>query len=265
MPKTTNKLWNDKEDEIIRNEYPDCVIEELCKKMRRTRDSIVSRASILGVRKNKVIVKKKYFVNADYFKEINSKEKAYWYGFVWADGGVYKNAFEMTLNKKDLQHLKIFKSAITSKHPIKKHYKYNTFRFQFCSKYFVKNLNKLNVTERKSYTTLTPIIDDKYFINFLMGLFDGDGCFTCNKMQIVSTENVANWLNKKIYELYKLDSKIYNIKGSVAKRFTIMKKRHVLSIMNLLYKNNRLFLKRKKDKFIASKKDLQYPVYGGQN
>jgi len=265
MPKTTNKLWNNKEDEIIRNEYPDCVIDDLCKKMGRPRDSILSRASILGVKKNKLIVKKKYFINHDYFQKIDSKEKAYWYGFIWADGGIYKNCFCMALNKKDLPHLKKLREAISSSHLIKKDRKYNTYKLQFSSKFLIKNLNKLNITERKSYTHLVPVIEDKYFINFLMGLFDGDGSFSCKRMQIVCTENVAKWLNKKIDDLYQLDSRIYNIKGSVAKRFSIHRRKDVLSIMNSLYENNKIFLKRKKDKFNAFKKDLKSAAYGGQS
>ena len=257
MPKTTNKIWNEKEDQIIKNEYADCVIDNLCQKMNRTKDSILSRASILGIKKNKLIVKRKYDVDHDYFKIIDSEEKAYWYGFIWADGSVYKNVFELALNEKDLSHLKKFKFAIKSSHEIKKHNRYNTYRFLFSSSYMIRNLNKLNITERKSYTNLVPIIKNEYFVHFLMGLFDGDGCFSANKMKIVCTENVATWLNKKIYELYGLDSKIYNIKGSVAKKFNIQKKSHVLAIMNLLYENNKFFLQRKKDKFDISKKDLE--------
>ena len=43
----------------------------------------------------------KLSLNIDYFKEINSFEKAYWLGFICADGCIHKNGGKLTITVKD--------------------------------------------------------------------------------------------------------------------------------------------------------------------
>ena len=48
------------------------------------------------------------------FKNINSEEKAYWLGFLYADGNVSlkDNSIELSLQSLDIEHLYKFKSFI---------------------------------------------------------------------------------------------------------------------------------------------------------
>ena len=59
----------------------------------------------------------KYTYNENYFKIIDSEEKAYWLGFLYADGCItrfYRNeklksmSLELTLQSNDIEHLKKF-------------------------------------------------------------------------------------------------------------------------------------------------------------
>lgn len=54
--------------------------------------------------------------NEHIFDNIDTEEKAYWLGFIFADGYIsslnakYKNVFELSLSIKDLNHIKKFNS-----------------------------------------------------------------------------------------------------------------------------------------------------------
>ena len=53
-------------------------------------------------------------INSNTFNIIDSEEKAYWLGFLYADGYVSKiREFELSLSLKDLNHLEKFKKAFT--------------------------------------------------------------------------------------------------------------------------------------------------------
>jgi hypothetical protein len=246
---TQNKQpWSKDEDQTIINEYADCDIKEFCKKLKRTIDSVTSRAYFLKVKKNKVHNYMKYELNKDYFKKIDTKRKAYWYGFLWADGSMYKNFFELALNEKDLYAIEQFKQDIESTHPIIDLKNNNCYSLRFNSKTFAEHLRAINITARKSYTHLIPIISDEYFINFLMGIFDGDGTFT-RSIGITTNENVAIWLQTKLLDLYNIKASIYNIKGTIAKKLSINKIADNLFLLEKMYNNNDFYLKRKKHKY----------------
>lgn len=58
-----------------------------------------------------------------FFSVIETEEKAYWLGFIAADGCIRKNksgSYELSIHlaEKDIEHLAAFKSAIQSDHKI---------------------------------------------------------------------------------------------------------------------------------------------------
>lgn len=65
-------------------------------------------------------INRKYNVNAEYFSDINTQEKAYWLGFIWADGSIGKtaprcsgpNRFTLTQVETEANHLQAFVQAI---------------------------------------------------------------------------------------------------------------------------------------------------------
>lgn len=69
----------------------------------------------------------RYNFNEHYFDNIDSSDKAYWIGFIWADGYVCKrdrgNRYEYNLKlelcKEDSKHLETFVKCIDGNYPIK--------------------------------------------------------------------------------------------------------------------------------------------------
>lgn len=60
---------------------------------------------------------KKYNYNTTYFEKIDSPEKAYWLGFLYADGCVRKNGksliLEITLSKTDKLQLEKLRNVLS--------------------------------------------------------------------------------------------------------------------------------------------------------
>lgn len=58
------------------------------------------------------ISKRKYIINDNFFENINSEEKAYILGFIYADGNLHKNEFAISLElaKKDSKTLNKIKN-----------------------------------------------------------------------------------------------------------------------------------------------------------
>lgn len=155
-------------------------------------ESIKKICSLLNLSKNKLyrirkkynlklVNNRKYFYNFNYFEKIDSKEKAYWLGFIFADGYIKKNnsVLKIELSIKDIELLKSFNKCIEGNVPI-------TFRKQkngvescilvISSSKFVHNLINLGCVNKKSLITRLPELNsDDLNLSFLLGYYDGDG------------------------------------------------------------------------------------------
>lgn len=136
-------------------------------------------------------IKRKYEIsNESIFNSINTDEKAYWLGFLWADGYIIKaknkepEGVRIELNINDAGHVKKFLSFLGSQHPIKtvkpqlhKHGPvYTHARVDIYSRALTSGLLKLGLCAHRSTTSVeVPTIQDQFLRHFLRGLFDGDG------------------------------------------------------------------------------------------
>jgi len=67
---------------------------------------------------------KKYKVNENYFEKIDTEEKAYWLGFLYADSNVRihkgrSGILKLKLKQSDKQHIEKFNKCLNSNYPIK--------------------------------------------------------------------------------------------------------------------------------------------------
>lgn len=136
----------------------------------------------------------KYNYNKDYFKKIDSAEKAYWLGFLYADGCItrfYKGdeirsmSLEISLAIKDKEHLVKFNKAIDSNVPIKcrdislNGKKHGSCRLVINCTKMCYDLINLGCTPHKTFDIKFPtndIVPDEYIKFWMEGFFDGDGC-----------------------------------------------------------------------------------------
>lgn len=130
--------------------------------------------------------------NHAFFSSIDSEEKAYWLGYLSADGCLYQHKtrkcypiLSVNLSSADYKHLERFKKALQSSHPIKNYiYNYKTpnqkvSRLTISSQQIGKDLIQWGVTPRKTSALKWPdFLSDELLRHYLRGIFDGDGCFS---------------------------------------------------------------------------------------
>lgn len=125
-------------------------------------------------------------VDETLFDEIDTEEKAYWLGFIFADGNISATDFRVTLNLsiKDESHLLKFKEFLKYTGNISyTHGEHPGCRIFFRSKHMWNSLNNLGCTPAKSLTLNFPeqsVFKYPYLIkHFIRGYCDGDGFLGC--------------------------------------------------------------------------------------
>lgn len=135
------------------------------------------------------------------FDEINTAEKAYWLGFILADG--YHNETRGTLTIKlqytDYNHLIKFANFIA--YPIEK-IKINIHKItnnKLCSitinsRYLSNALIELNIRQRKSAKEKIADIPYQYYKDYIRGIIDGDGHINHNRIDICNSIEVLSFV-----------------------------------------------------------------------
>jgi hypothetical protein len=134
------------------------------------------------------------FIKEDYFSIIDTKEKAYWLGFIYSDGSIYQNKpdgpynrFGFDLSRKDEIMINRFAQAIGFSLKYKNYLSRTRTRngkiridegvtLEFQSDIFTGYLKELGVSPDKTFRISLPDLGDRELnLAFLLGFFDGDG------------------------------------------------------------------------------------------
>lgn len=198
-------------------------------------------------------------VDKSIFERIDTEEKAYWLGFLYADGYVSDKGVELTLKAEDLKHIEKFKAFMKSEHKIS--YKKNTNAYRICitSQEIAQDLINLGCAQCKSLTLTFPSKEQvpEYLIHhFMRGYFDGDGCIAYGQGQYrLSILGTSEFLDK--YEDYILN--ILNRTNRNKRRYNgqalsiqYAGTEQVYKIYNFLYKDATIYLNRKYNKFLKN-------------
>lgn len=210
------------------------------------------------IRTNQKQPNKKY-VNENYFETIDTEEKAYWLGFMYADGCVNssRDSIELSLKEEDYEHIVKFKNALNSEHKIGKkikcinNKKYISYRLCIKSKKLKNDLIKHGCIPKKTKTLTFPNLRNDLVIHFIRGYVDGDGCITTHKTSKISLEilGIYDFLNG-IRNFFNLDNSkyIYGFNHSDIKRLVITGQK-AFNIIESMYKNCTISLDRKFNRY----------------
>ena len=116
-------------------------------------------------------------VNHKAFDPPMTPEKAYWIGFLLADGCVYDNRIVLGLNARDESHVKLFQKFVQGEYySICRTASNNASTFKFVSKHMSGRLVKYGIVPCKSLTECFGAgIAELLMSHYVRGVFDGDG------------------------------------------------------------------------------------------
>jgi hypothetical protein len=204
-------------------------------------------------------VQRKYKTDDHYFDVIDNESKAYWIGFISADGNICENALQINLSEIDKDHLYKFLKEISPTRPIclsaARSYhgkKYNTALLKIRSNHLINTLIGYGINRRKSLT-LSPCLDkipEHLTRHYWRGVFDGDGGISRNnkypqklRIDFVGSMDMVNAFHKFV-------GGFDNNNASIRKMSNIYtvcycKKQSVINILSALYRDANVFLDRK--------------------
>lgn len=220
------------------------------------------------------IATRTYSFNEYAFLTIDTQEKAYWLGFLMADGYNHesKNCVTIRLQNEDREHLEklkkflSFTGNIRTYHRVtkKNHLERDYCELYLCSPIFCKILSEKGCIQRKTYVLQFPEYLSKNLLpHFLRGYFDGDGCISITRRKnrtpnsktyqfnIVGMQHVLQKMQEIICENAQV-AKTTIAKHKNDKAVTIHWSGYgvVLKILNFLYKDATIYLQRKYEKYM---------------
>lgn len=205
-------------------------------------------------------------MDSHYFDVIDTADKAYWLGFLYADGYVASNSniIELALNEADYNHVVLFQEAINNKNKL--YYKTinnasgtksHCWKLSFKDKQMKEDLIKHGCGPKKSHEIKLPSLTGYLMQHFIRGYFDGDGCILMsNRYTINITSGCLNMLEQlKLYLENELGvtMKIYqDTRSTSTYRLCCNRQEESLNILKYLYNNSteKNRLARKYEKFL---------------
>lgn len=259
--------WTIEETEKLKTLYNSNVsMKDISKALNRTYIAVRSKAVELKL-STYGFVKRKYNANHEYFKKIDSIEKAYIFGLWCADGCISDGRFDIAQHSKDEYLLMEIKKLLEYTGPLKKNGPHN-MRLTISSKEICQDIKNLGGMERKSVVMPFPSVPEVYYLDFIRGYCDGDGSVWYKKpkdkknhylyCKIIGGHILLSHIQKYILENYNLLLNLRTIDQN--NNFSILDAngKKAQQFLDLMYKSvndkkTNLFLTRKYEQYL---KDL---------
>ncbi len=221
---------------------------------------------------------RKYNIDQNYFEVIDSEEKAYWLGFIAADGTIRlrhgnvesKNrgsSIILKLAVKDTDQVKRFSDVFGGGSKLEYNRDYTKTKdgrpsySDYCrvgiySNKLVEDIIDKGVTPRKSFTISKPNIDEKYMFHYLRGYFDGNGSISFEAQeskkyegkQIIKKLNVSIATGSVMLKEWIIDfCAKHDVEFVKSNKFDIISKnmKTARNFIRLIYKDATIYLERK--------------------
>lgn len=222
-----------------------------------------------------------YEIDDSFFEKIDTEEKAYILGFLYADGNLHKKNYhiKLKLQERDKYILEAMNIALKSNKPLYFHKKIkkehqNQFSIVISNKKMYNDVIKIGLYPDKTYDLrFKKVFDDKLYSHFLRGYFDGDGCICVynnrpkymskktglekeynrqmGEVSFTGTKLMCIWLKDFLLKNLKIESHINDNKkhDSRITNLKITTQHGIFKFYEFLYKDAHIFLERKKEKF----------------
>ena len=217
--------------------------------------SQILKSKQISMRSIKERTFRKYFVDENYFNEMNSNDKFWVLGLLYSDGYNYTNKnnknFSLCFHKNDLECLEKVKSCIKYSGEIKQHNNKNAYYLTVNSVVMSDKLDEMGCVQAKSFVLKWPNINmnQEQSWHFLRGIWDGDGSIKLRKHKGISRRGIKVELSSASLEFLsnvkqfidKIDIKnkiIHTDKTSRCQRLIINGTyKNSLKFLNMIYSN----------------------------
>ena len=195
----------------------------------------------------------------NFFEEINTEEKAYWLGFIYADGHIRKKNYvvDIVVGAKDKNHLLKLAELLNYFH-LRYRSKTNGFCLSLCSSKIWEDLKKKTENICETFWQLSEFL--KW--HFIRGFFDGDGTIVYSLYHLTKSishcrieftdhvpflESLFQFFQEKGY--HPVLKKDKNVKTETFRRLQLQKRHEIFDCYQNFYSNANIYLERKKEKF----------------
>lgn len=223
-----------------------------------------------GITKTFSEARREYSLDEHYFDKIDTPNKAYILGFLYADG--YNNDINhtvvLTLHEKDKDTLEKIRKELKCEKPLyhissvnKKDGKPRELEsLILASKHMSETIKKWGLIPNKTFTLEFPkFLPDNLISHFIRGYFDGDGCAYIEKrvdrqdrlfVSIMSSTkfcyDMQQYLEKRGLKMNVNHPTDKNENNSIIRT---TKRDNVKKFMDYIYKDADLYMERKRKKF----------------
>ena len=236
------------------------------------RTSVISALDLKGVSRratsNSYRFRKNDF-DQGFFSSIDSARKAYWLGFVAADGHVSDDGLNVTVHVSDADHMsQLATDLMSAPNTVRK--RNNVCRFDVYSQTLVRDLRTLGLFRNKSFTLSPPSLPEALERHFIRGLFDGDGSIKISNrrksryvnlvteytVSLCGTHSVMSYCRDTISLACFASRPSIRVKDNLS-HLEWGGRQQVIRILDWLYSDSDRFLQRKRDRWLSIPRALQ--------
>ena len=219
-------------------------------------------------------LKRKYPIAEDFFDAIDTEEKAYILGLLYADGynNTDRNSVNLGLKESDKEILDKITNLIQPTKPLqyvdtsasRKNIGFensqNEYRLVIANKHISERLVELGCGKAKTHNLIFPTEEQvpKHLVrHFVRGYFDGDGWVGEKAISIVSTLNFCNSLAEILKEEFNINCYIRarHPERNNSIRMLELSTKSARTFLKWIYKDSNIHLQRKHDRYL---KQIEY-------
>lgn len=237
----------------------------------------VSIQAILNVLKRNNIdtrSNRQYELDEHFFDNIDTKEKSYALGLFYSKGWNKGGEICLNLTEKDKDLLIDIKNICKSNRPLRFVKKKNTiysrnnlYVLELCSKVLCEQAERLGFTKSKHNLVFPKKLKPKLHVDFIRGFFDGKGTmFLTNGKKnkkilgwsLIGNINFCSIIKKTIQDNLQINVGLYD-NSKLNEQIKVLQvggNKQIKKLMDWLYKDATIFLKRKKDKYDNAIKEI---------
>lgn len=259
--------WSDMEIQFLIENYKKYTSKELGNIIGRTSNAVLTKLKRLNLKYDK-----KYYYNQSFFEHIDTEEKAYWLGFLYADGYVINKResrnYEVGIQLKasDYLHLMKFNKSlngnvqITFKDRERWGKIHRICEIRIYCKQMVNDLIQHGCIPNKTFDINMPIIPDELVRHFVRGFFDGDGSVfkkkRCYGLYTNITSASLSFLNQLRQVLNNKNINTYIDEDRNHYKMFTSGKDSSYAFLQYIYEDCNIYLTRKKELYETYKQQL---------